>query len=61
MAVFDTQIAEWLDKEVPVSRMLELAQADPQHPYTGGETAFYDYVRKVRRARKQTPGPGPAF
>jgi hypothetical protein len=27
-----------------------------EHPYTGGETAFYDYVRKVRRARKQTPG-----
>lgn len=54
VAVFDTQIAEWLDKEVPVARMLELAQADPQHPYTGGETAFYDYVRKVRRARKQT-------
>jgi transposase len=54
VAVFDTQIAEWLDKEVPVARMLELAQADLHHPYTGGETAFYDYVRKVRRARKQT-------
>jgi len=24
-------------------------------PYQGGETAFYDYVRKVRRARKQSP------
>jgi len=45
-----------LDKQVPVACMLELAQADPHHPYTGGETAFYDYVRKVRRA-----GLGPAF
>ena len=35
--------------------MLELARADVDHPYTGGDTAFYDYVRKERRARKQTP------
>jgi transposase len=35
--------------------MLELARANTDHPYTGGETAFYDYVRKVRRARNQTP------
>jgi transposase len=55
VAVFDAQIAEWLDKNVPVTRMLELARADGEHPYTGGDTAFYDYVRKVRRARKQTP------
>ncbi len=55
VAVFDAQIAEWLDKNLPVTRMLELARADGDHPYTGGETAFYDYVRKVRRARKQTP------
>ncbi len=55
VALFETQIAEWLDQNVPVSRMLELARAHTEHPYTGGETAFYDYVRKVRRARKQTP------
>ena len=55
VAVFETQIREWLDQNVPVIRMLELARADAEHPYTGGETAFYDYVRKVRRARQQTP------
>jgi len=55
VAVFAAQIAEWLDKNLPVTRMLELARADGEHPYTGGDTAFYDYVRKVRRARKQTP------
>src|SRR6266704_454457 len=55
VAVFDAQIAQWLDKKLPVSRMLELARADPEHAYTGGETAFYDYIRKVRRAGKQTP------
>src|SRR5215469_16406247 len=55
VAVFDAQIRSWLDQNVPVIRMLELARADQNHPYPGGETAFYDYVRKVRRARKQTP------
>jgi transposase len=55
VAVFDVQIAQWLDKNLLVSRMLELARADGEHPYAGGETAFYDYVRKMRRARKQTP------
>jgi transposase len=55
VAIFETQIGEWLDTNLPVTRMLELARADAEHPYTGGETAFYDYVRKMRRARKQTP------
>ncbi len=55
VAVFDAQIVSWLDQNVPVSRMLEMARAETEHPYTGGETAFYDYVRKMRRARKQTP------
>ncbi len=55
VSVFDEQIGEWLDKNISVKRMLEMAQADAHHPYTASETAFYDYVRKLRRARKQTP------
>lgn len=55
VAVFDAQIAQWLEQGLSVIRMLELARAHPDHPYTAGETAFYDYVRKVRRAGKQTP------
>src|SRR5690349_18441045 len=54
VAVFETQINSWLDKGLPVIRMLELAREDAEHPYQGGETAFYDYVRKVRRGRKQS-------
>ncbi len=54
-SVFDEQIDTWLDKNVSVKRMLEMARADAHHPYTGSETAFYDYVRKLRRTRKQTP------
>jgi transposase len=56
VAVFDTQIAEWLDQNLSVIRMLELARANADHPYAGKDTAFYDYVRKIRRARKQAPG-----
>jgi transposase len=55
VAVFEAQINQWLDKGLPVIRMLEVAREDAEHPYQGGETAFYDYVRKVRRARKQSP------
>jgi transposase len=53
--VFEPQIATWLDQNLPVIRMLELAREDQDHSYTGSETAFYDYVRKMRRARHQTP------
>jgi hypothetical protein len=54
VAVFEAQISAWLDKDLPVIRMLELARADPDSPYQGGETAFYDYVRHpcVARASK---------
>src|SRR5258706_12570105 len=55
VAVFDAQIAEWLYKNVLVSRMLGLARADGGNPYTGGETPFYHYISQVRRRRKQTP------
>ena len=61
IAVFDTQITEWLDQDVSVVRMVELARTNTEHPYTGGETAFYDYVRKVRRRQKQAPRPGASF
>src|SRR2546423_803845 len=53
--VFRSQIASWLDQNLPVIRMLERAREDHDHPYSGSETAFYDYVRKIRRARKQPP------
>lgn len=50
--VFQAQISAWLDEPLPVIRMLEQARSDLDHPYQGSETAFYDYVRKLRRARK---------
>ena len=37
VSVFDEQIGEWLDKNLSVKRMLELAQADPHHPAGGAK------------------------
>ena len=37
VAIFETQIAEWLDQNIPVIRMLELARAQTEHPYGGGD------------------------
>src|SRR6266699_416133 len=45
VAVCAAQIAAWLDQNLPITRMLELARADGEHPYTAGDTAFYDDVR----------------
>lgn len=42
------QIKIWLGEKLTIVRMLELARADPNHPYTGGRSVFSDYVRKVR-------------
>jgi transposase len=56
VAVFDAQIRSWLDQKWSVQRMLEVARSDTDHPYTGSATAFYDYVRPIKRARKSLPG-----
>lgn len=55
VAVFDAQIRTWLDHQLSVQRMLDLARSDPDHPYCGKDAAFYDYVRPIKHARKLTP------
>src|SRR5258708_34822789 len=55
VAAFDAQIATWLDQNVPVSRMLELARADTDHPYTGGGAAVFDHLAEKARRGHQTP------
>jgi transposase len=55
IAVFHDQILTWLDQRLSVQRMLELARADPDHPYTGSTPAFYVYVRPLKLARTTLP------
>jgi len=46
---FVVSIKEWIQQGLPTQRMLELARDDPDHPYTGGKTVFYDRVRALRQ------------
>ena len=45
---FAAQIRGWLQQGLSVTRMLELARADADHPYRAQPTAFFDYVRAQR-------------
>lgn len=45
---FLDQIKQWLGEKLTLVRMLELARADPSHPYAGGRSVFSDDVRKGR-------------
>lgn len=51
VAMFDEAIRGWLEQNLSVRRMLELARSHPEHPYQGGDTVFYDYVQPLRQAR----------
>jgi transposase len=42
------QIAQWLAAGLPVVRMLELARADTERPYTGSRSQFGAMVRRLR-------------
>jgi transposase len=51
VTVFAEEIRNWLDQNLSVRRMLELTRSHPEHPYQGGDTAFYDYVQPLRQLR----------
>ncbi|MDQ5852862.1 MAG: IS21 family transposase [Chloroflexota bacterium] len=42
------QIEHWLKDGLSIVRMLELARADPDQPYTGGRSVFNAMVRRIR-------------
>jgi transposase len=45
---FREQIGEWLKQGLSGVRMMELARADPDHPYVGGSSAWRAAVRRER-------------
>jgi transposase len=49
IAVFDEEITQRLAQGLSSTRMVELARQHPEHPYQGGNTAFFTYVRRRRR------------
>ncbi len=46
------QIEEWLRKGIKVTRMLEIVREDPDNPYTGGKSAFYEQVARMKSEMK---------
>jgi predicted transcriptional regulator len=50
---YRSQIAGWLDADLPVVRMLDLARSDPARPYTGSRSQFGEMVRRIRQERSQ--------
>src|SRR5260370_15690504 len=55
VAAYSARIEQWLDKQIPVRRMLEMGRADQKHTYTGGQTAFYESVATSRHKRQHGP------
>lgn len=51
VTVFAEAIEGWLEQNLSVRRMLEMARSHPEHPYQGGDNAFYNYVQPLRQAR----------
>jgi transposase len=51
VAVFAEAIEDWLEQNLSVRRMLEMARNHPEHPYQGGDNAFYNYVQPLRQTR----------
>lgn len=49
---YEESIRGWLERDVPVKRMLELAREDKVLPYDGGKSAFYEGVKKLRKSWK---------
>lgn len=46
---YRAQIEEWIREGLTTVRMLEMARADAEQPYTGGRTQFGEMVRRVKR------------
>jgi transposase len=50
---YQEQIRRWLGEGLTAARMLELARADPDRPYPGGQSVFRGAVRRERLAQRQ--------
>jgi len=50
----EEQIRQWLRQGLTGVRMLELARADPEHPYRGGRSVFVGRVCRLRRELEQS-------
>jgi transposase len=56
-ADWEAAVSGWLDVELPIKRMLELARADATTPYTGSAATWYRFVGQRKRARAAAVAP----
>ena len=47
--IYKEDIFKWLDQEISILRMIELAREDKEKPYKGCRTAFYKRVEKFKK------------
>src|SRR2546427_7160000 len=56
-AHWEPTVVGWLETELPVKRMLELARADATTPYTASAASWYRFVAGLKRARAAAAAP----
>jgi hypothetical protein len=57
LAHWDAAVITWLDADLPIKRMLELARSDATTPYTGSPATWYRYVHRHQQARAADAAP----
>ena len=51
---YEDKILQWMQEGIPVTVMLERIKKDPEEPYQGGKSIFYQRVQHIRQERKIT-------
>jgi transposase len=49
---YGDKILQWMQEGIPVTVMLERVRKDPQNPYQGGNSIFYQRVQHIRQEKK---------
>ena len=56
-AHWEPTVVGWLEADLPVKRMLELARADATTPYTASAASWYRFVAGLKRVRAAAAAP----
>jgi transposase len=51
---YEDKILQWIQEGIPVTVMLERIKKDPEEPYQGGKSIFYQRVKHIRQEQKMT-------
>ena len=51
---YEDKILQWIQEGILVAVMLERVRKDPENPCQGGDSIFYQRVKRIRREKKIT-------